>query len=128
MPIISNPQFQRFIIPVANAKVILILRAYTSEEYANFMGSRYGLNKFGKLNDTSMQSRIDFVDVLLIGIEAVDKDGQPDYVVYSVEGKEEKLSPQVANWKTYIKPSWKLGAALELETLSVQIEDAIIKN
>ncbi len=128
MPIVSNPQVMRFIIPVARAKVILILRPYTTEEYAHFMGSRYAMNRLGKLDDQSMKARIDFVDKLLIGIEALDKDGQPDYVVYSSGGKEERLTPQVENWTKYIDASWKVSAGFDLEALVGEIEDNAVKN
>lgn len=128
MPIVSNPQVMRFIIPVGKAKVTLILRPYTTEEYARFMGSRYAMNRLGKLDDQSMKARIDFVDKLLTGIEAVDKDGQPDYVVYSASGKEERLTPQVEDWTKYINPSWKISAAFDLEALVGEIEETAIKN
>lgn len=129
MPIVSNPQTRRITVPVGSAKVILSLRAYTTTEYAQFMGGRFGFKKKGKLDDRSMQARIEFVDALLVDIEAVDKDGQPDYVAYSsATGREDKLTPQVENWKGYVNPSWKIAVALELEGEGAEVEDAAIKN
>lgn len=128
MPIVSNPQVQRIVVPVGNAKVVLVLRGYTTVEYARFMGSKYGLGKSGQLDDRSMLARIDFIDTLLVGIEACDEEGQPDEIFFLVDGKEEKLAPQVENWKTYVNPSWKLSAAFELEARSAEIEDHRLKN
>ena len=65
---------------------------------------------------------------MLIDIEAQDKEGRSDHVVYSIAGREEKLSSQVENWKDYVNPSWKISAALELEGESAEIEDGVIKN
>jgi hypothetical protein len=44
------------------------------------------------------------------------------------DGKEEKLTPQVENWKSHVNPSWKLSAAFELEARSAEIEDHRLKN
>lgn len=129
MPILSNPQVRKIIVPVAgDVKVILICRDYTTSEYARFMGGRFDFKKKGKLDDRSMQARIDFIDTLLIDVEAVDKDGNPDYVVYACAGKVEKLTPQVENWKDYVNPSWKISAALTLEGESAEVQEDTIKN
>lgn len=128
MPIISNPQTRRIAVPVGSAKVVLVLRAYTTDEYAKFMGGRFGFKKKGRLDDRSMQARIEFIDALLVDIEALDADGNPDFVSYVSDGATTKLTPQVENWKSYVNPSWKISAALELEGESAEVEDGVIKN
>lgn len=128
MPIVSNPQQQRFAIPVGNAKVILILRAYTTDEYARFIGNQFAFAKARIQDNRSIQERIDFVDSLLVGIEALDKEGQPEEIVYSYGGREDKLTPQVDNWKGHINPSWKIAVAIELEGKAAETEGIVIKN
>lgn len=130
MPIISNPRVRRVAVPAGDARVVLVLRNYTADEYAQFMGGRFGFRKKGKIDDRSMQARIGFVDAILIDIEAVDRDGNPDYVVYvdPKTGKEEKLTNQAEDWKEYVNPSWKISAALELEGESAEIQETAVKN
>ena len=129
MPIVSNPQVRRISVPVGSAKVVLVLRAYSSEEYSKFMSGRFNFKKKGKLEDRSMQSRIEFIDNLLVDIEALDADGGPDFVTYMVDNvTSQRLTPQVENWKSYVNPSWKISVGLELEGQSAETEDGAIKN
>ncbi len=116
--------------PVGQGTVILVLRDYTAAQYIRFLGDRYEFRSRGQIEDHSMQSRLRFVDELLIGLEALDNAGNPDTVTYvhPVSGKEEVLTPEVENWKDYVNPSWKIAAAMDLEGESVAIESHALKN
>jgi hypothetical protein len=127
MPIVSNPQFRRIAVPVGSAKVILVLRAFTTDEYAKFMSGRYSFKKKGRLEDKSMNARIDFIDALLVDIEALDADDNPDIISYEADGKTQTLTPRVESWKAYVNPSWKISAALELEGVAAEEMDGALK-
>lgn len=110
--------------------VILILREYSVSEYTRFMSGRFEVKRKGRMEDRSMQSRIDFIDDLLEGLEAEDSKGKPDVVTYvnPDTGKEEPLTPDVENWTSYVNPSWKIAAAVELEGEGVEVENFALKN
>ena len=130
MPICANPKIRRVKVGVGQGAVILVLREYTAAEYTRFMNDRYEIKRKGKIDDHSMQSRIRFVDELLVGLEAEDAEGNPDTVnyVHPDTGKEEPLTPQVENWKGYVNPSWKIAVAMELEVANVEVESVTLKN
>lgn len=130
MPICVNPKTRRVKVSVSVGKVILVLRDYTAQEFMRFMGDRYEFKPMGRMEDRSMQSRLRFVDDLLVGLEAEDHEGNPDTVTYvhPVTGKEELLNPEVEHWTRYVNPSWKIAAAVDLEGESVAIERPALKN
>ena len=130
MPICANPKTRRVKVAVGQNRVILVLRDYTAAEYIRFMNDRYEFKRKGLIEDHSMQSRLRFVDDLLVGLEAEDAEGNPDTVTYvhPITGSEEPLTPQVENWKRYVNPSWKIAAAVELEGESVAVENSALKN
>ena len=130
MPICSNPKQRRLRITVGDQAVILVLRDYSSSEYARFMSARYGLRRKGGIKDESMEARIGFIDDLLIDIDAEDGDGRQTDVTYidPNSGGESKLSPEVADWKQFVNPSWKIAAAIELESLNAEVESSALKN
>lgn len=130
MPICANPETRRVKVAVGPAAVILVLRDYTATEYTRFMSGRYAFKSLGQIEDRSMQSRLQFVDDLLTGLEARDALGKPDTVTYvnPASGKEEPLTPDVENWTCYVNPSWKIAAAVELEGESVAAENVTLKN
>ncbi len=130
MPICANPKIRRVQVPVGQNRVILVLRDYTAAEYIRFMNDRYVFKAEGRVEDHSMQSRLRFVDDLLVGLEAEDAGGNPETVTYvhPINGTEEPLTPQVENWTHYVNPSWKIAAAVELERESVAIESSALKN
>ncbi|MBI5427260.1 MAG: hypothetical protein HZA02_03150 [Nitrospinae bacterium] len=130
MPILSNPRIRRVAVPVGKDKAVLLLRNYDTEEYTQFLSDRYLLKHGGRVEDRSMQARIDFIDKLLVGVEAMNEHGQPDYVTYvdPASGTQEKLTPQVDHWRDFVNPSWKIAAALELEGQTAELENATLKN
>ena len=130
MPICANPGTRRIKVKVGAGKVILVLRDYSAAEYIRFMGDRYEFKPMGRMVDRSMESRLRFVDDLLVGIGAEDSAGNKDSVTYvhPVTGAQEALTPQVENWKSYVNPSWKIAAAQDLEGESVAIESPALKN
>lgn len=130
MPICANPATRRIKVPVGQAVVILVLRDYTATEYTRFMSGRYEFKRQGKIEDRSMQSRLQFVGDLLIGLEAQDAEGNHDTVTYvnPKSGREEPLTPEVENWTRYVNPSWKIAAAVELERESVAVQNVTLKN
>lgn len=130
MPICANPKTRRVKVTVGQGTVILVLRDYTAAEYMRFMGDRYEFKPKGLIEDHSMQSRLRFVDDLLVGLEAEDTEGNSDTVTYvhPVTGVEEVLTPQVENWTHYVNPSWKIAAGVDLEGESVAIESPALKN
>jgi len=121
MPILANPASRRVVIPVGDSKVILVLRNYTTKEYTRYLSSQS--KPKGKLPlddnevDEKWQARIDFIDELLIGIDARDGKGEPDHVAYlnNANDKEEPLTVEVPGWKEYVNASWKIAAALQIE-------------
>ncbi len=130
MPICANPKTRRIKIPVQQGAVFLLLRDYTAGEYTRFMNDRYEIRRNGEFEDCSMQSRLRFVDDLLVGIDAQDADGEPDSVTYvhPDTGKEEPLTPDVEGWTRFVNPSWKIAAAQELEIANVEVESVTLKN
>lgn len=130
MPICANPKTRRVKVSVGQGAVILILREYNASEYTRFMSGRFEVKRKGRIEDHSMQLRLGFVDDLLQGIEARDAQGKPDTVTYidPNSGKEEPLTPKVENWKSYVNPSWKIAAAVELEGENVEVESVALKN
>lgn len=130
MPIHSNPQQHRVKVSVAeNANVILVLRNYTVDEYTSYLDSQFKVRKRGKIDSHFTQARVQFIDKLLVDIEA-EVDGQRDMVIYTdpVDGEEKHLTRSVENWKAHISPSWKIAAALVLESNSAEIEGHLVKN
>jgi len=117
-------------VAVGQGAVILVLRDYTAAEYIRFMNGRYEFKPRGLVEDRSMQSRLGFVDGLLVGLEAESAEGKPDTVTYihPITGHEDVLTSEVENWKTYVNPSWKIAAAMELEKESVAVENFALKN
>jgi hypothetical protein len=130
MSICSNPKERRIRVPVGTGAVILILRHPTNDEYLQFIGSQFRSRRSGAVDENSMQARVDFTDQLLIGIEGRDPDGGTDCVTYiDPDGGEEKpLTPEVPCWKTYVRPSWKIAASMELEGDLAETEDNAAKN
>ena len=130
MPICANPKTRRIKVPVEKGAVVLVLRDYSAAEYTRFMSDRYEFKRKGRIEDRSMQSRLRFVDDLLQGLEAQDAQGKPDTVTYvnPKSGKEEALTPDVEDWTSYVNPSWKIAAALQLEGESLEVETATLKN
>jgi hypothetical protein len=130
MTICANPKTRRVKVPVGQNRVILVLRDYTAAEYIRFMNDRYVFKPKDLVEDHSMQSRLRFVDDLLVGLEAEDAGGNPDTVTYvhPLTGAEEALTPKIANWTRYVNPSWKIAAAMELERESVAVENSVLKN
>jgi hypothetical protein len=130
MPICANPKTRRVKVAVGQGAVILLLRDYTSTEYTRFMNDRFEIKRKGKIEDRSMQSRLRFVDDLLMGVEAEDGNGKPDIVTYvhPDTGIEAPLNSKVADWKRYVNPSWKIAAAQELEITNVEVESVTLKN
>jgi len=117
-------------VPVDQGAVILILREFSASEYTRFMSGRFEFKRHGQIEDRSMQSRLRFIDDLLEGLEAWDAHGNPDTVIYlhPATGKEEPLTPEVANWTNYVNPSWKIAAAVELEGVNAAVENVTLKN
>lgn len=130
MPICANPKTRRVKVKVGCGKVILVLRDYTADRYIRFMNDRYEFKRQGVIEDHSMQSRLRFVDDLLVGLEAEDNAGNRDTVTYvhPETGLEEALTPKVEGWTRYVNPSWKIAAAQFLEGESVVLENAALKN
>ena len=130
MPICANPKTRRVKVRVDGGKIILVLRDPSVAEYIRFMNGRYEFGRKGVIEDHSMQSRLRFVDDLLVGLEAEDDAGNIDTVTYvhPETGKEEQLTERVENWTDYINPSWKIAAAQLLEGENVAIENSALKN
>lgn len=130
MPICSNPKERRIPVPVGESKVILILRHHTNDEYLKFIGSQFKHKRNGTMDMKSMEARIEFIDRLLIGIDARDPEGNEDYVSYidPESGAEAKLTPEVPSWKNHIRPSWKIAASMELEGDLAETEEHAVKN
>ena len=124
MPILANPDKVRVSIPVGDAKVILILRAPTAEEQLNFLAARFKISGKKKVVDNSTRARIDFIDLLLAGIEALDEEGNADYVEFKnpaagsgpSAGRNEKLTAEIPGWKSHVNNTWKLAAAMQFES------------
>lgn len=131
MPIICNSKTRRIVVNVdGGAKVVLICRAATTEEYKRFMSGRVAM-MFAKKNDETklIDKREKWIDQLLVDIEAYDADGNADYVAYVKEdGSAEKLTPQVPDWKLHIPVSWKISASLAYELGGAEIESEALKN
>jgi hypothetical protein len=117
-------------VKVGAGKIILVLSDFSADRYIRFLNDRYVFGPKGVIEDHSMQSRLRFVDDLLVGIEAEDARGNEDTVTYvhPVTGKEEQLTGQIENWKAYVNPSWKIAAAQMLESESAAIESSTLKN
>lgn len=130
MPICANPKNRRVKVRVDGGKVVLVLRDHSAEEYIRFMNGRYEFGRKGVIEDHSMQSRLRFVDELLVGLEAEDGVGNKDTVTYihPDTGEEEPLTERVENWTDFVNPSWKIAAAQLLEGESVATENAALKN
>lgn len=130
MPIYVNPEEIRINIPFGKETAVLILKDYTTSEFEKFMNARYSVKSRGRISDRSNEARIKFIDDILIGIAAKDAEGRRDVVMYRnpATGLVEDLTPQVDNWKQYVKSSWKISAALELEGENAEVEQETIKN
>lgn len=130
MPICANPKTRRVQVKVGAGKIILVLSDFSADRYIRFLNDRYAFGPRGAIEDRSMQSRLRFVDDLLIGIEAENAQGNEDTVTYvdPVSGQEERLNEGVENWKAYVNPSWKIAAAQVLENESAAIESSTLKN
>jgi len=116
-------------IPIENnQKVILILRNPDSSESLRFIKSLAVNSASHKDNMNMIQSRIDFIDSVLIGIEAENENGSPDSITYLDDGEEKKLTNEIPNWKQFLHPSWKIAASQTLEGQFKTEEQETIKN
>lgn len=63
-------------IEVQGEKVTFTFRQPTKEELNKFMGSRYPVDRKNRPSDNSLKARVDFFDLLIIGIDNLaDKTG-----------------------------------------------------
>ncbi|MFH2073746.1 MAG: hypothetical protein ABIJ57_00170 [Pseudomonadota bacterium] len=82
-------------ITVGDETFVSILRKPTNKELNDFLGERFEVGRKGKMKDHSLQARVDFYDLLLIGVENLEgSDGQP----ITPEGKDQ-IPP---NWKAAV--------------------------
>ncbi|MEK9627833.1 MAG: hypothetical protein VW455_02300 [Nitrospinota bacterium] len=131
MKVNLNPGTVNIEIPYGEIKVLLILRNSTSEEYCNFLRSRFKFGTSGNLmEDHSSSARIDFIDRLLLDIKVKDKEGNIGEAVFTdpVKGMEKPLTPKTPDWKKFVLPSFKHAAALVFEGVNGKMENAVLKN
>lgn len=130
MPICANAEERRIRVGVGESVVIFTVRNYTNQEYGKFIGSRFKQKRGGRVTDESYEAKIKFMDLILVGIEAEDENGNPDDVTYrNPENNEINiLNSNVPGWTSYVDPSWKLSAASSLEEMNAQIEGDTLKN
>lgn len=121
-------QNRRVKVAVGTSSVILILREPTTEEYTHFIGMVSHPTRNASQQEKVVEKRIQFIDKLLIGIDAEDSEGNQEEIFVPRESGKAKLTAELEGWKECIRPDWKLAASFNIEGKFLAVEQETLKN
>ena len=110
--------------------LILVLRECTTEETFQYIKLNENIENLDVGDSSSYGLRLEFIDMLLMDIKALDVEGKEENVVYTdpETGEDKTLNSQVPDWKSHISTIIKLKALMQLSLKYFNSEPTKLKN